>query len=268
MAEQVVSRDIRGKLVFLGTGTSHGVPVIGCACPVCTSGDPKNQRTRCSVVLGLPEGNLLIDTPPELRVQLLRERIGLIHAVLYTHAHADHLFGLDDLRIFANYLGRDLPIFCRPRVEQRIRKAFDYAFDPVTREYPAGGVPRLTFHPIEDGMVSILGRHVVAIPLKHGRFDVLGFRIGNLAYCTDTNGIPPASEALLEGLDVLVLDCLRRRPHATHFSLDEAIATAQRLAPRRTLFTHMCHDLDHQAVNAALPPGMELAYDGMQIAIE
>ena len=144
---------ITGKLVFLGTGTSHGVPVIGCGCATCLSDNPKNHRTRCSVVLGLPEGNLLIDTTPELRVQLLRERIGVIHAVLYTHEHADHLFGLDDLRIFPEYLGHDIPVYCEEPVERRIRTAFDYAFDPAIREYPAGGVPRLAFAADRDGAV-------------------------------------------------------------------------------------------------------------------
>ena len=267
MSRSPVSVDIRGQFVFLGTGTSHGIPVIGCGCPVCNSPDPRNRRTRCSVVLGLPEGNLLIDTPPDLRTQLLREQIGLIHAVLYTHEHADHLFGLDDLRVFALYLGADLPVYCDSQVERRIRKAYDYAFDPVTRQYPAGGVPRLDFRRLTGEPLEILGTEVIPIPLRHGRYDVWGFRVGDVAYCTDTNGIPPESVRLLEGLDVLVLDCLRHRPHATHYSLDEAIETARQLSPKRTLFTHMCHDLEHEATGAALPPGMELAYDGMKIPL-
>ena len=262
-----VTRDIANQLVFLGTGTSHGVPVIGCACPTCTNSNPKNRRSRCSIILGLPEGNLLVDTPPDLREQLLRQRIGLVHAVLYTHDHADHLFGLDDLRIFARYLGRDLPTYCGRQVEDRIRKVYDYAFDPVARQYPAGGVPRLALRRITGEPLAVLGARVIPVPLEHGRFEVLGYRFGDVAYCTDVNEIPAESEPLLEGLDVLVLDCLRPRPHATHFSLDEAVETARRLAPKRTLFTHMCHDLEHEATNAALPPGMELAYDGMIIPL-
>lgn len=241
--------------------------MIGCGCSTCTSSAPKNQRTRCSVVLGLPGGNLLVDTPPDLRTQLLREGIGLVHAVLYTHEHADHLFGLDDLRIFSHYLGRDLPVYCTELVEQRIRRTFDYAFDPAARAYPAGGVPRLTFRRIGDEPFEVLGARVVPVPLRHGRFQVLGFRFGNVAYCTDTNEIPAQSISRLQGLDVLVLDALRRRPHATHFSLDEAVEIARQLAPKWTLFTHMCHDLEHEATNAALPPGIELAYDGMQIPL-
>jgi phosphoribosyl 1,2-cyclic phosphate phosphodiesterase len=218
-------------------------------------------------MVGLPEGNVLVDTTPDLRSQLLREGIGMVHAVLYTHEHADHLFGLDDLRVFAYYLGHDLPVYCDAQVEERIRSTYDYAFDPATRRYPAGGVPRLAFRRVTIEPMEILGVQVVPIPLRHGRFSVWGYRVGNVAYCTDTNEIPPESEPLLEGLDVLVLDCLRQRPHATHFNVDEAIETARRVAAKRTLFTHMCHDLEHDATSALLPPGMELAYDGMRISI-
>lgn len=267
MSQKSVTIDVTGQLVLLGTGTSHGIPVVGCGCATCTSDDPRNRRTRCGLVAGLPQGNLLVDTPPDLRTQLLREGIGMVHAVAYTHGHADHLFGLDDLRVFARYLGEDLPIYCDRQVQRRICRVFDYAFDPATREYPAGGVPRLVFRPVTGQPIRVLGAEVVTIPLRHGRYDVWGYRIGNVAYCTDTNEIPPQSMALLADLDVLILDCLRPRPHATHFSLEEAIQTARRLAPKRTLFTHMCHDLDHQATNAILPPGMELAYDGMRIPL-
>ncbi len=262
-----VSQDIRGQLVFLGTGTSHGVPMIGCACPTCTSPNPKNHRTRCSVVLGLPHGNLLIDTTPELRLQLLREGIGLVHAVAYTHGHADHLFGLDDLRIFPEYLGHDVPIYCRQDVEAVIRRAFHYAFDPELREYPVGGVPRLQFRRVDGSPLEVLGARVVPLRLDHGRQGTLGFRVGRVAYCTDTSGVPPETWPLLEGLDVLILDCLRREPHPTHLSLDQAVDLARRLAPRRTLFTHLCHRLEHEAVSAELPPGVELAYDGLRIPL-
>ncbi len=259
---------MRGQLVFLGTGTSHGVPVVGCPCAVCRSSDRRNQRTRCAVVAGLPQGNLLIDTPPELRLQLLREGVGMIHAVAYTHEHADHLFGLDDLRIFADYLGHDLPVYCAARVEQRIRKVFDYAFDPVARDYQAGGVPRMVLQRIDRQPVEVLGAQVVPVPLRHGRSEVLGFRIGNVAYCTDTNGVLEPSLRLLEGLDVLVLDCLRRRAHVSHFNLEEAVEMARRIGARRTLFTHMSHDLEHAATNAMLPRGMELAWDGLSVPLE
>ena len=216
-------------MVLLGTGTSVGVPAIGCECPVCLSPNPKNQRTRYAALCRLPQGNLLIDTPPDLRTQLLRERIGMVHAVLYTHEHADHLYGLDDLRIFAHYLRGPVPVYCAASVEARIRRVFDYAFEspPLVQ---AGGVPQLDLRRIDSQPVEVLGRPITPVRLLHAPgIDVLGFRIGNVAYCTDTNGIPPESMSRLEGLDVLILDALRYRPHSTHFSLDEAIETAQKL---------------------------------------
>ncbi len=260
--------EFHNELLFLGTGTSHGVPVIGCNCPTCRSSDPHDDRTRCSVLVGMPEGHLLIDTPPELRIQLLREKIARIDAVAFTHEHADHLFGLDDLRMFPKYLGHDLPVYCDGPTERRIRQTIDYAFDPVTRQWPAGGVPRLDLRRIDTAPLPILGATVQPIPLRHGRFNVLGFRIGGVAYCTDTNGIPPASRELLNDLDVLILDCLRYASHPTHFSLDEAIAAAHEMGARRTLFTHIAHDLKHAEVNERLPAGMELAYDGLRISLE
>lgn len=265
MARVPASVDVSGKLVFLGTGTSLGVPVIGCDCPTCTSQNPRNFRTRSGLVLGLPDGNLLIDTPPDLWRQLIRERIGLIHATLFTHEHADHLFGLDDLRLFAHYLGHAVPIYCEQAVEERIRKSFDYAFGPETATYHAGGVPQLAFHRIGLEPFELLGTTITPLRLRHGRFNVLGFRFGNVAYCTDTNGIPEESWPHLQNLDVLILDALRHHPHPTHFSLGEAIEVAHRLKPKRTLFTHISHDLEYESTSALLPDGMEFAYDGLQI---
>lgn len=267
MKFNAANRDIRGSLLFLGTGTSHGIPVIGCDCATCTSLDPRNNRTRCSVVLGLPGGNLLVDTPPDLRIQMTRQRIGLAHAILFTHAHADHLFGLDDSRIFAEYLGQELPVYCDRDVEARVRQAFSYAFDPSTLHIPGGGIPRLAFRTISEAPFEVLGATIRPVPLDHGRLRVFGYRVGDVAYCTDTNNIPPASLELLEGLEVLILDCLRRRPHPTHFCLEEALEVVRRLAPRRTLLTHLCHDLEHAETAAALPPGVEPAYDGMIVPL-
>jgi phosphoribosyl 1,2-cyclic phosphate phosphodiesterase len=261
------SRDITGRLVFLGTGTSVGVPAIGCDCPVCTSTNPRNKRTRCGLALGLPAGNLLIDTPPDLRQQLLREGLGVIHAVLYTHEHADHIFGLDDLRLMQFYLGGAVPLFCEPRVEHRIRKSFDYAFQSPDRLH-RGAIPQLAMHTIGLEPFGLLGAAVIPLRLEHGPdTPVLGFRFGNVAYCTDTCGIPPESMDLLAGLDVLILDCLRRQPHVTHFGLDQSLAVVEKLRPRRTLLTHMSHDLEHETTNAALPPGVELAYDGQELPL-
>jgi phosphoribosyl 1,2-cyclic phosphate phosphodiesterase len=263
----LLTTDIRGQLVFLGTGTSVGVPMIGCGCEICTSSNTKNHRTRCGLAIGLPEGNLLIDTTPDLRQQLLRERIGLAHAVVFTHDHADHVHGLDDVRVFYFYLGHALPAYCEDFVEERLRKSFDYAFTPEAIGY-AGGVPQIKFHRIAPGVpFELLGAQVIPLRLHHGRFRVLGFRIGNVAYCTDTNHIPPESMSLLAGLDVLILDALRARPHVSHYSLDQAVEVARMLGPKRTFFTHMGHELDHDATNAVLPPGMELAYDGLRLEL-
>jgi len=262
-----VSTDISGQLVLLGTGTSVGVPAIGCGCEVCQSPNPRNSRTRCAIALGLPEGNLLVDTPPDLRTQLLRERLGRIDSVLYTHEHADHLFGLDDLRLFPFYLGHPVPVFCEDFVERRIRKTFDYAFTDHGNTH-RGAAPQLAFRRITTEPFEVLGQQVIPMRLHHGpNFLVLGFRFGNVAYCTDTSEIPPESLARLEGLDVLILDALRHRPHVTHFSLEQAIEVARLLKPRRTLFTHCSHELEYEATNAALPPGMELAYDGMRVPL-
>ena len=267
MPKTIQTTDIRGQLVMLGSGTSVGVPAIGCPCEVCNSTDPRDNRTRCSIILGLPQGNLLIDTPPDLRMQLLRERIGIAHAVLFTHEHADHVFGLDDLRLFPFYLGHPVPLYCEEKVESRIRTSFDYAFHDLEPTHQ-GAVPQLVFGRITLEPFEVLGQHVIPVRLKHGpRFDVLGFRFGNVAYCTDTNAIGPESLALLQGLDVLILDALRPRPHVTHFSLDEAIAVAEQLQPKRTIFTHIAHDLPHAATNARLPPGMELGFDGLRLTL-
>ena len=260
-----VGRDVTGRLLFLGTGTSTGVPLVGCGCETCTSGDPRDVRTRTSVLLGLPEGHLLIDTTPDLRNQLLRERIGRVDAVLYTHDHVDHVYGLDDLRPLCFATGRSIPLYCEERVENRIRKAFDYAFAPGPPL--GGGVPKVTLERITPAPFQLLGARITPLRLRHGVFDVLGFRIGNVAYCTDTNGIPDESWPLLEGLDVLVLDCLRANRHPTHFNIDEALAVAVRVGARRTLFVHMAHDIRHAEVAATFPPGMELAVDGLEVPL-
>jgi phosphoribosyl 1,2-cyclic phosphate phosphodiesterase len=261
------TRDIRGQMILLGTGTSVGVPTIGCDCPVCLSDNPRNKRSRCSAILGLPEGNLLIDTPPDLHSQLIRERIGIVHAVVYTHEHADHMFGMDDLRLFQFYLGHPVPLYCEEAVERRVRACFDYAFSDLEQTH-AGAVPAIEFRRIGGRPFHVLGAQVIPIRLKHGpRFDVLGFRVGNVAYCTDTNAIPPESRPLLAQLDVLILDALRPTPHATHFSLEEAVEAARQLAPKQTYFTHISCRMDHDETNSRLPANMQLAYDGQRIPL-
>lgn len=248
---------------FLGTGTSVGVPMVGCDCEVCQSNNPRNHRYRCSVLIRTPEGNILIDTPPEIRLQLLRQRVKLIHAVLYTHYHVDHLFGLDDLRPFPKLLGAAVPLYCAEDVERIIRQAFSYAFRPEASQMPIGYLPRMAFHRIDNQPFTVLGQRVVPIPLIHHHYDVLGFRIGDVAYCTDVNRIPDESWPLLEGLRVLVLDALRHKPHVAHFSIGEALAVIDRVKPVRAYLTHMSHELEHETTNRQLPPGVELAYDGL-----
>jgi phosphoribosyl 1,2-cyclic phosphate phosphodiesterase len=220
------------------------------------------------VIIGLPEGNLLIDTPPDLRTQLLRERIGIVHAVAYTHAHADHLFGLDDLRLFPFYLGHPVPLYCEPRVERRIRHSYDYAFDAIPRTHP-GAAPRLEIRSISLEPFSVLGAEVIPLRLQHGpNLQVLGFRIGDFAYCTDTNQIADATFARLAGVRTFVIDALRPDPHPTHFSLDQAIAAAQRVGAEQTWLTHSSHELDYEATNQRLPPGIAMAYDGLRTSLD
>jgi phosphoribosyl 1,2-cyclic phosphate phosphodiesterase len=259
-------RDLAGQLVFLGTGTSVGVPVVGCACETCGSDSPFNVRTRTSVALGLPGGTLLVDTTPDLRAQLLRERIGRVDAVLYTHDHVDHVYGLDDVRPLCFAAGRHVPVFCEERVEERIRKAFDYAFEAGPK--PGGGVPKIQFERITDAAFELLGTRVIPLRLMHGPWPVLGFRFGDLAYCTDTNHIPEDTWPLLAGVKTLILDCLRYTAHSTHFSLEESLAVARRVGARRTLLIHMGHDIEHVSASATLPSGVEFAYDGLVLPLE
>lgn len=253
------------ELILLGTGTSHGVPIIGCHCPVCESPNPRNNRTRTGVAVRTPEGTFLIDTSPELRIQLLRERIDVVHAVLYTHSHADHLFGLDDLRLFGYRLKRAIPLYCEQTVEQQIRSAYSYAFANFDPTLHYGALPQLELRRIGLEPFELLGVRIQPIRLIHGKLPVLGFRIGNVAFCTDVSFIPEESWPLLEGLDVLVIDALRDEPHETHFGIPQALEAVERVKPRRTYLTHVSHYLDYEATNARLPAGVELSYDGLRI---
>jgi phosphoribosyl 1,2-cyclic phosphate phosphodiesterase len=253
------------ELILLGTGTSVGVPVIGCDCAVCHSTNPRNQRTRTGVAVQTPAGTFVIDTPPELRLQLVREKIALVHAAVFTHSHADHIFGLDDLRICGYRLKGPVTLYCEEPTEQQIRQSFNYAFaerDPKAHHFAR---PNLEFERIGLEPFSVLGQLVTPIRLLHGRLPVLGFRLGDVAFCTDVSHIPDESWPLLEGLDVLVLDALRDKPHPTHFGIDQALEVVERVKPGRTFFTHVSHELDYDATNARLPDGVGLAYDGLRI---
>lgn len=253
------------EVVFLGTGTSHGIPVIACDCWVCHSPDPRDRRDRAAILVRWRGRTILVDTPPELRHQLLRVRVRDLDAVLYTHTHADHLFGLDDVRVFSSRSGRPMPVHGTPETLANLRQQFFYAF---TGPAVGGGVPQLELHPIEpaDRPFEVAGLPVQPIPVLHGPTRVLGFRFANLAYVTDTNHIPDASLDLLRNLDVLILDALREQPHPTHFSLPEALEVVAHLRPRRAYFTHLCHELGHAETSRRLPVGVELAYDGLTIA--
>jgi phosphoribosyl 1,2-cyclic phosphate phosphodiesterase len=253
----------RRSFTFLGTGTSVGVPMVGCACATCRSPNPRNHRYRCSALVRTPAGNILIDTAPELRLQLLRENVGVVHAVLYTHYHADHLFGLDDLRPIPRLLGGPVPLYCAAEVEGKIRTAFAYAFGPEAEGLPSGFIPKLTFRRITEEPFVVLDQRVIPVPLIHAHFDVFGFRIGNVAYCTDVSEIPRDSWPKLEGLDVLVLDALRYKPHPAHFGLNQALDAIDKLQPRQAYLTHVSHELEHETVNRQLPPNVQLAYDGL-----
>jgi len=249
---------------FLGTGTSVGVPMIGCECEVCTSTNPRNHRYRPSVLIQAPAGNILIDTTPELRLQLIRESIKVVHAVVYTHYHADHLYGLDDVRVLTWAIGGPLPLFCTAETEEVIRKAFFYAFDPINDDVPPQFVPKLEFERITTTPFEILGERCTPIPLEHGRFKVFGYRIGDVAYCTDVNEIPEASWPLLASLDVLVIDALRpARPHRSHFCLEQALEAIERLRPKQAYLTHMNHEMDYDELMGRLPAHVEPAYDGL-----
>ncbi len=252
------------EILFLGTGTSHGVPMIGCDCEVCRSADPRNQRTRSSILIRADDLNVLVDTAPELRLQAVRERLDRVDAVLFTHDHADHLHGIDDLRAFCQKHQMLIPLHGESRTLQTICRRWPYMFQDHEFRLRHLNVARLTTRPVE-GPFRIGELDIVPVPLLHGKEPILGYRIGNFAYLTDCSEIPESSIHLLRGLDTLVIDGLRPRPHLTHFSLGQACLAVARLRPRQAFLTHLTHNVDHAAVDAALPPGVRLAYDGLRI---
>ena len=253
------------EVVILGTGTSHGVPMIGCKCAVCTSDDPRDQRTRPSIWIRAGQSDILIDTTPELRLQCLANDIDRVDAVLYTHHHADHVAGLDDLRRFNHLMGRPISCHATEQTLASLRRMFSYAFEPGGDDPTSR--PQLEWSVIDRSPFAIGEVTVTPIPLFHGEMPILGFRIGKMAYCTDCSRIPDESYPLLEGLDLLILDALRRRPHPTHFNLAQAVDEAKRIGAGQTLFTHIAHAMGHAETNAELPDGMALAHDGQRIIV-
>jgi phosphoribosyl 1,2-cyclic phosphate phosphodiesterase len=251
------------KLTILGSATSMGVPVIGCDCPVCTSADPRDRRTRTSAFFQEGDRCLLIDTSTDFRFQALQSNLSRVDAVLLTHAHADHISGLDDLRVF-NFRQRGfIPVYGTPETIEQIQIRFNYIFQDTQI---GGGKPLIELLPI-DAPFEAAGFSVTPIPMMHGEMEVLGFRVGNAAYCTDVSRIPDASMALLNGLDVLVIDALRRSEHPTHFSLDQALDIIQKVKPKKAYLTHLTHGYMHAELLEELPKPVEPAYDGLVIEL-
>ncbi|HEX5110088.1 MAG TPA: MBL fold metallo-hydrolase [Vicinamibacterales bacterium] len=253
------------RVTFLGSGTSHGVPMIGCDCAVCRSTDPRDSRLRPSVYIDVADRQrILVDTTPDLRQQALRHGVRRIDAILFTHAHADHILGLDEVRRFNTLQGGSIPCHASAPSWDVIKRSFYYAFDGLPRE--GGGVPQLVDIEIR-GPFMVGNVRVVPVPLWHGTLPILGFRFGAFAYLTDCSRIPDESWALIRGIDTLVLGALRDEPHPTHFTVAQAVEAIARVGPRRAYLTHMNHDLGHAATNARLPAGIELAYDGLVLDV-
>jgi phosphoribosyl 1,2-cyclic phosphate phosphodiesterase len=272
------------SVTLLGTGTSHGVPAIACDCAVCHSTDPRDRRMRPSILIDLGELSsrtmapagaaasttagavryVLVDTGTDLRAQALAYNVRRVDAILFTHSHADHIMGLDEVRRFNMVQQTAIGCYADPRTLSDLGRIFSYIFEKGPR--PGGGVPLLSLFEL-GGPFSIGGVEVVPVPVMHGPRPILGYRIGSFAYLTDCNQIPDRSWPLLEGVTTLVLDALRYRPHSTHFSVEEALQVVDRLGPERTYFTHICHDLPHAATCAKLPSGVELAYDGQVLNV-
>jgi len=255
------------KITVLGSGTSHGVPAIGCDCAVCTSPDPRDRRMRPSIYIESDRARILVDTSTDLRMQALAYGVRRVDAIVFTHSHADHVMGLDDVRRYNQMQGAAIPCYADAATIDALRQMFSYVFNPPTQI--GGGLPQLVLHPI-TGPWSIEDVRLVPVPLWHGKLPVLGFRIGAFAYLTDCNRIPDESWALLTadgGIKTIVLDALRHRSHSTHFSVSEAVDVVSRLGVERAYLTHISHDLGHAATNAQLPSGVELAYDGLVLTV-
>jgi phosphoribosyl 1,2-cyclic phosphate phosphodiesterase len=254
------------RVLVLGTGTSHGVPMIGCECSTCRSTDPRDKRSRASILIQTGGGpTVLVDTTPDLRMQALTHGVTRVDAIVYTHSHADHVMGLDEVRRFNVLQKSAIPCYGDERTLGDLRRIYSYIFSADTPR--GGGVPQVVLASIA-GEFCVGDANITPVPLQHGSRQIFGYRIGSFAYLTDCSAIPDSSWPLLQGVRTVVLDALRERPHPTHMSLDEALAAVVRLEPERAWFTHMCHDLPHAATCARLPAGVELAYDGLTFEID
>jgi phosphoribosyl 1,2-cyclic phosphate phosphodiesterase len=265
---------MEATLTFLGTGTSMGVPTLACECAVCTSavsptGDHRNRRTRPSLRLEYNGHIVLVDTGPDFHAQAIRENLRHVDAVLYTHGHADHILGFDDLRPLSFRLKENLPLYADEETASTIERIFDYTFRTDNR-YPTSA--RVKINRLDESTtgasLDLFGASIQRIPVTHGRQTITGYRFGSAAYLTDMSDIPPESIPLLQDLDILILDALRRQPHPSHSHLERSLAYVEKLKPKRAFFTHISHDLDHAATEAELPPNVHLAYDGLQLTFE
>ena len=252
------------RITVLGSGTSMGVPTIGCHCDVCSSDDPRDNRLRPSILVRYGGRNVLIDTTPDFRTQALRAKITRLDAILFTHEHADHIMGLDDVRPFNFRQKNSIPIFASEATLAAIRRSVQYIF--VTRASESS-IPKLDTHTIDGTSFDLFGLEIRPLRLLHGRGEVYGFRFGKAAYLTDHSEIPRETLEQLRGLDVLFLDALRHKPHPTHSTVARSMAYAGQLNPRRTFFTHICHELPHARTEHDLPPHIRLAYDGLEITV-
>ena len=252
------------RITVLGSGTSVGVPTVGCHCAVCNSADPRDKRLRPSILVTSEGHNIVIDTTPDFRTQILRANVDRLDAILYTHAHADHIMGLDDVRPFNFRQGRHIPIYASGKTLEAIQRAFFYVFEDAPRNTY---VPQLELHELDGSPFDVLNVPFTPVPVQHGNDRIFGFRFGNAAYLTDHSSIPESSMEMLHGLDVLFLDALRHKPHPTHSTVQRSIETASALQARRTFFTHICHDLPHVKTEMSLPPNVFLAFDGLEIEV-
>lgn len=249
---------------FLGTGTSNGVPIIGCHCPVCTSADPKNKRFRCSLSIENEKGRVIIDTPPEFRLQCIRENINSLNAVLYTHDHADHLFGLDDLRGFTVLTNKPIPVYGDKTTIESIHRDFNYLFRKPVNKSP---IAKIETHIIDRKPINLIGTDFIPIHIKHGKFDILAYKFGSCMYCTDCSYIPEHSRKHFYNLDILILDALRYAPHPTHLTLNKALKIIDEFKPKKAYLTHTTHYFEYNEVSQLLPPNVEMAYDTLKLTL-